>query len=257
MAYRGRIAPSPTGRLHEGHFATFGVAQARARSAGGTLILRIEDLDRARCRPEFVRGCLEDLQAQEFSWDEGPDVGGACGPYVQSERRALHLEVWRRLLDLGTIYPCSRSRKDVAEAAGAPHIEGEEPIYPAAFRPEPGTGRDAASPVGVNWRFRVPDGRVVGFSDSRCGERAYTAGVDFGDFLVWRLDDTPAYQLAVVADDAAMGVTEVVRGEDLLVSTARQILLYEALGLPCPAWHHCSLVLDEQGRRLSKRRQGA
>lgn len=254
--YRGRLAPSPTGRLHAGHARTFLKAQERARAAGGTLVLRMEDIDRARCRPEFCAAIYEDLRTFGLVWDEGPDIGGPFGPYMQSERREWHVEVWRRLLRAGVLYPCRRSRKDVAAAAGAPHIEGEEPIYPIHFRPAPGAGLDAATPDGVNWRFRVPYGRTIAFLDGRLGPCSFTGGLDFGDFIIWRHDGVPSYQLAVVADDHAMGITEVVRGEDLVVSTARQLLIYEALGWHPPAWWHCELVRDSEGRRLAKRNVG-
>ncbi|MDR2862504.1 MAG: tRNA glutamyl-Q(34) synthetase GluQRS [Puniceicoccales bacterium] len=254
--YRGRIAPTPTGYLHMGHAATFLNAERRAHEMGGTLILRIEDLDPQRCKAEFTSAVLEDLSWLGLRWDEGPDAGGAFGPYLQSERHAWFREVWARLLAEGFIYPCQRSRKDVAQATAAPQ-EGadtdEEAIFPAKWRPPPGTGREATTPVGVNWRFRVPDGERIRFVDTRVGEQIFTAGVDFGDFLVWRRDDVPAYELAVVADDHAMQISEVVRGEDLLKSTARQLLLYRALGWVAPLWWHSPLVRDSSGRRLAKR----
>lgn len=245
--YRGRLAPSPTGLFHLGHARTFHTAWKRARDAGGRVVLRIEDLDTARCREEFVTAMLEDFAWMGLDWDEGP--------FRQRDRRAVFLDAWRRLRDGGLIYPCTRSRRDVQAAAGAPHEEdeGAEPVFPPAWRPAPGTGRDAQSPVGVNWRFRVPDGEVIRFSDGRMGPQAFTAGADFGDFVVWRRDDVPAYELAVVADDLAMGITEVVRGEDLLRSTARQLLVYRALGSTPPAFFHTPLVRDEHGRRLAKR----
>lgn len=169
----------------------------------------------------------------------------------QSQRTEFYLAAWRCLAESGLIYPCTRSRKDVAAAAGAPHEDGGEAIYPPAWR--------QASPVGVrepgeaNWRFRVPDGRRMSFVDAEAGACSFTAGEDFGDFIVWRRDATPAYEMAVVVDDAEMGVTEVVRGEDLLLSTARQFLVYEALGLAVPAYAHLPLVCDADGRRLAKR----
>jgi glutamyl/glutaminyl-tRNA synthetase len=258
-SYRGRLAPTPTGRLHLGHARTFWLAQARARAAGADarLVLRMEDLDAARCKPEFAAAALEDLRWLGLSWNEGPDVGGPHAPYEQSKRREVYLDVWRRLRDGGFIYPCARSRADVARAPQAPHAEEEdaEPIYPAEWRPPPGTGKDAASPgaVAANWRFRVPDGEAIKFHDALRGPQGFVAGEDFGDFLVWRRDDVPAYELAVVADDHAMAITEVVRGADLLKSTARQLLIYRALGWPPPVWCHAPLLLDEHGKRLAKR----
>jgi len=135
----------------------------------------------------------------------------------------------------------------------APHEGEDEPVYPGTCRTSPGTVPDAKVPTGVTWRFRVPQGEKMAFHDGRLGLQPAVAGVDFGDFVIWRKDDIPAYQLAVVADDAAMQITEVVRGEDLLTSTFRQLLLYRALGLQPPAFYHCPLVTDEKGQRLAKR----
>jgi glutamyl-tRNA synthetase len=251
--YRGRIAPSPTGYLHLGHARTF--LTARERAGGGTLILRIEDLDASRCRPEFRAAIAEDLRWFGIGWEEGPGIGGPSAPYEQSLRD--YLPVWRRLRDLGLIYPCTCSRRDVISALSAPHSEdhpeGDEPVYPGTCRHRLAGARTAENPADVNWRFRVPDGETIHFHDGRAGEMRAMAGRDFGDFLVWRKDNIPSYQLAVVADDAAMGITEVVRGEDLLQSTFRQILLHRALGSAEPAWYHCPLIRDAEGRRLAKR----
>jgi glutamyl-tRNA synthetase len=250
--YRGRLAPSPTGLLHLGHARTFWIAAQRAKEHKGTLILRNEDLDQQRCRQKYVRAMLEDLHWMGIGWREGPDCGGAYAPYSQSARRGHYLEAWRRLRNGRFIYPCTCSRKDLAEAVAAPHDSDDEPIYPGRCR----SREDAAQfdqPAGVNWRFRVPDGEAVRFQDGHFGWQSFTAGQDFGDFILWRRDDVPAYQLAVVVDDAAMGMTEVVRGADLLKSTARQILLYRALGLKMPDFYHCDLLRDESGMRLAKR----
>ncbi len=270
--YRGRLAPSPTGLLHLGHARTFWIAAQRAAEHHGELIFRNEDLDSQRCRPEFVQAMLEDLRWLGIDWVEGPDCGGPTGPYAQSERRAHYLEAWRKLRDLGMIYPCTCSRKDVAQSAGAPNDLDDEPVYPGRCRPSvavQGHARlrlretaeaavstcvaERAEPAGVNWRFRVPDGEEISFTDLHLGPQRMIAGRDFGDFIVWRRDDVPAYQLAVVVDDAAMRITEVVRGADLLKSTARQILVFRALGLPAPHYYHCDLVRDEGGIRLAKR----
>ena len=253
MPYRGRIAPTPTGYLHLGHAATFWTAWQRAREAGGTLIYRDEDLDPLRCKPEFAAAAIEDLRRLGIEWDAGPDIGGPEGPYRQSERLKGFLIVWKRLLSSGSIYPCSASRKDVAEALTAPHGSDGEVLFPASLRPPQGTGADLLSPGEINWRFRVPDGRRIDFVDGRCGPQSFVAGEDFGDFLIWRKDGFPSYELAVVADDGAMRITEVVRGQDLLLSTARQLLLYEALGWKAPAFYHCPLITDAEGRRLAKR----
>ena len=262
-----------------GHARTFWVAAQRATEHGGQLILRNEDLDSQRCRPEFVQAMLEDLHWLGIDWSEGPDCGGAFGSYSQSERRAHYLAAWKSLRDRGLIYPCTCSRKDVAQAASAPNDSDDEPVYPGRCRPQTvtpgaaglgpfdslrslragsrGTAEAAVAtrvePRRVNWRFRVPDGEEVRFTDLHLGAQAMVAGRDFGDFVVWRRDDVPAYQLAVVVDDAAMQITEVVRGADLLKSTARQILLSRALGLPALSYYHCGLVRDENGARLAKR----
>ena len=249
---RGRLAPSPTGLLHIGHARTFWIAVWRAEQNAGTLILRNEDLDPQRSRPEFAKAMLEDLRWLGFRWSEGPDCGGPCAPYSQSERRAHYLAAWRKLRDGGFIYPCTCSRKDLEHAASAPNDADDEPIYPGRCR-----SRDDAAqfqnPAGVNWRFRVPDSEQVRFADVHLGIQTFTGGRDFGDFMIWRRDDVPAYQLAVVVDDAEMRITEVVRGADLLKSTGRQILLYRALQLDVPAFYHCDLVRDEAGLRLAKR----
>jgi glutamyl/glutaminyl-tRNA synthetase len=249
--YRGRIAPSPTGYLHIGHARTFWTAQERARAANGALILRNEDLDRSRYKPEFVTAMVEDLRWFGFAWQEGPDVGGPFAPYNQSERYSLYRETLAKLERGGFVYRCVCSRKDLQAAARAPHAEDdEEPIYP-------GTCRELkAEQIGNRkfcWRFRVPDGETISFTDGNFGPQRFIAGKDFGDFVVWRADDVPSYQLACVADDAAMEITEVVRGADLLVSTARQLLLYRALGLAAPTFYHCKLVVDDAGVRLAKR----
>jgi len=250
--YRGRLAPSPTGRLHVGHAHTFWIAAQRAAEHEGQLILRNEDLDPQRCRVEFAAAMLEDLRWLGIAWCEGPDCGGPFGPYSQSERRAHYLAAWKSLLERGLIYPCTCSRKDVAQAASAPNDSDDEPIYPGKCRSRSDAG-NFQEPVGVNWRFRVPDGEAISFSDQHLGPQRYVAGHDFGDFVVWRRDDVPAYQFAVVADDYAMKISEVVRGADLLKSTARQLLLYRALGFHSPHFYHCALVGDEAGVRLAKR----
>jgi len=258
--YRGRLAPSPTGLLHLGHARTFLRAWQRARAANGEIVLRIEDLDPARSKDEFVTACLEDLAWMNLDWDG--DI------LYQSQRRPAYLDAWRNLLEGGHIYGCTRSRRDVREAVGAPHEDARGPVFPIEWRPTPEQQADAAralldsdpphepaSPTrpATNWRFRVPEGQVIAFEDATAGPQSFIAGDDFGDFLIWRRDDLPAYELAVVVDDAFQGITEVVRGADLLVSTARQILVYQALGHQPPAWCHEPLVRDPTGRRLSKR----
>jgi glutamyl-tRNA synthetase len=249
IGYRGRLAPSPTGYLHLGHARTFWIAQQRAKAANGTLLLRNDDLDSARCRSEFVAAMYEDLRWFGLRWSEGPDVGGPHSPYNQSERMPFYIAAFERLRTAGFLFPCTCSRQDVLRALNAPHQGEEEPLYPGICR---GASPDRPR-VGVNWRFHVPEGTEVSFIDSASGPHSETAGRDFGDFLVWRKDNLPSYQLACTVDDIAMRITEVVRGADLLTSTCRQLLLYRALGEPAPVFHHCALMNDEHGHRLAKR----
>ena len=249
--YRGRIAPTPSGYLHLGHAQTFWIAHARAQQAQGCLVFRMEDLDRARCQPEYREAALEDLRWFGLHWQEGPDLGGPHPPYTQSDRLDWYRQVWQQLHAAGAIYPSPHSRKDVARALSAPHEGDREIIFPPVLRPK--TIAPAREPGSVNWRFRVPDGEEIVVGDRRLGPVTFTAGVDFGDFIIWRKDGFPSYELAVVADDRAMEITEVVRGEDLLLSAARQLLLYRTLGWMAPAFFHCPLVRDESGRRLAKR----
>ncbi len=263
--YRGRVAPSPTGRLHLGHARTFWTAFERAREAGGALVLRNEDLDPQRSKRGFVTAFIEDLHWLGIEWQEGPDIGGPFAPYDQSQRRELQRARLQELIAGGQVFACTCSRKDIQSASAAPHGADEEPLYSGACRPRVAQGDFVAAarlepaPWGLapgtrfSLRFRVPAGRLVHFNDGGFGRPTFVAGRDFGDFVLWRHDNVPAYQLAVVADDLAMQITEVVRGADLLVSTARQVLLYEALQSAPPAWHHCALVTDAAGQRLAKR----
>jgi glutamyl/glutaminyl-tRNA synthetase len=249
--YRGRLAPSPTGLLHLGHARTFWTAREQARQHQGTLILRNEDLDPQRCQPLFLEAMFEDLRWFGFTWTEGPDCGGPYGPYTQSARQPRYRSAFEQLLAGGFLYPCNCSRQDVLRALTAPHAGEDEPVYPGTCR------HKTPSPVTTNspfcWRFRISDGSRISFIDALQGPQSFLAGTDFGDFVVWRQDDLPSYQLAVTVDDAAMRITEVVRGADLLRSTARQLLLYQALGWEPPAFHHCPLLVDESGARLAKR----
>lgn len=261
--YRGRIAPSPTGYLHLGHARTFWIAQKRAVAKGGLLLLRNEDLDGSRCKPEFVEAMTEDLRWFGLEWHEGPDCGGPFVPYNQSQRNDVYRAAFERLRAGGYIYACACSRQDVMRALSAPHTGEDEPVYPGTCRPTAADSHRAAvsfsslkhsdHPPKLSWRFKVPQGVPISFIDGNFGEQRFIAGRDFGDFVVWRHDDVPSYQLSVVVDDAAMEITEVVRGEDLLLSTARQILLYQALDLPIPHFYHCHLMRDEKGARLAKR----
>ncbi len=247
------MAPSPTGYLHRGHAATFWTAQCRCRARDGTLVLRIEDLDQERCRAAYADALVEDMRWYGLEWQEGPDVGGNFAPYRQSDRMDIYTRAWRQLAAAGAIYPCTCTRRDVELALGAPHEGDHEAIYPGTCRPATRLPIELEKPTAANWRFRAPRGEIIDFEDGGAGRQTFRVGADFGDFIVWRRDGLPAYQLAVVVDDAAMHITEVVRGEDLLVSTAQQLLLYRALGLLPPAFFHCPLVTDAAGQRLAKR----
>lgn len=245
VGYRGRLAPSPTGLLHLGHASTFRTAQLRAENARGRLLLRNEDLDPQRSKPEFVQAMVEDLAWLGITW-EPPMIS-------QSERTSLYLAAFERLLASGYVYPCRCSRRDLARMMHAPHEEmDDEPVYDGRCRPA-GEVLSRDLERGVNYRFRVPDGDAIEFADGNLGRQSFTAGVDFGDFLVWRKDGLPSYQLACVVDDAEMQITEVVRGADLLKSTVRQMLLQRSLGQPGVEYFHTRLLTDEHGARLAKR----
>ncbi|HOM59068.1 MAG TPA: tRNA glutamyl-Q(34) synthetase GluQRS [Kiritimatiellia bacterium] len=253
---RGRLAPSPTGALHLGNARTFLIAWLRVRSRAGALILRMEDLDHPKIKRGAARETLDDLRWLGFDWDEGPDCGGPFAPYTQSERRAYYARVLQRLIARGQVYPCICSRRDVEAGQSAPHAEdglfypgtcrGRFADYPDACRVLP-TGRLPA------WRFRVAAGERVAFDDKFHGRVEQDVAAASGDFVLARDPDGAGYMLAVVADDAAMGITEVVRGDDLLPATPRQILLYRELGFPPPLFVHVPLVVSEEGRRLAKR----
>ncbi len=256
MTPRGRFAPSPTGLLHLGNVRTALLAWLDARSRGGAFVMRVEDLDRSRLLPGAEAQQLDDLRWLGLDWDEGPDVGGPFAPYRQSERVALYDAALERLLASGRAFLCACSRADVARAATAPHDgEDDEPRYPGTCRgqdPSAVRARAAAQKRAPAVRFAGNDERV-GFVDQICGE--VEGRVD--DFVLRRADGTAAYQLAVVVDDAAMQVSRVVRGGDLLRSTPRQIALGRALGLPIPAFAHVPLVVTQGGDRLAKRTRPA
>jgi glutamyl/glutaminyl-tRNA synthetase len=252
--YTGRLAPSPTGFLHLGHARTFWIAHQRARAAHGTLYLRDEDLDPHRSRADFSAALREDLLWLGITWD---------AELRQSQRLPLYQDAMQQLLATGLAYPCSCTRRDLAHSTLAPHDEDDEPIYNNRCRP--------AGPVAnlltsrhlrrTNYRFRTPDQLPVTFTDLHSGPQSFNPATDFGDFLVWRKPlssdpndiGLPSYQLACVVDDALSHITEVVRGRDLLKSTARQILLQRALNHPTPAYFHCDLMRDAAGVRLAKR----
>jgi glutamyl-tRNA synthetase len=244
--------------VHLGNASSALLAWLSIRSRGGSFVMRMEDLDRNRVRPGLDRQILEDLAWLGIDWDEGPDRGGPFAPYEQWPRRERYAAAFERLKITGHIYPCFCSRKDIAAAASAPQSPGDEVRYPgtcSALDPERSRLRVEAGARHA-WRFQVSrDDRPV-FIDRVHGEWGADQPAAPGDFVVARADGVPAYQLAVVVDDAAMRIDEVVRGDDLLPSTARQLLLYEALGWTPPAFGHVPLLLGRDGVRLSKRHQG-
>ena len=251
---RGRYAPSPTGPLHLGNARTALLSWLAVRAARGAYLLRVEDLDGPRVRPGLEARILSELRWLGLDWDEGPDVGGPRGPYRQSERLALYEDALGRLRAAGLVYPCFCSRAEIAAASQAPHGPSDEgPRYPGTCA---GLGAAEVSRRAAArrpaWRLRVPPGPVA-VVDGGHGSCEVDVAAAVGDFVVARADGIPAYQLAVVVDDAAMGVTDVVRGDDLLPSTGRQLLLYRALGLTPPRFAHLPLVVGEDGARLAKR----
>ncbi len=253
---RGRFAPSPTGALHVGNARTALLAWLQARAAGGRFVMRVEDLDAGRVRPGIMETQLDELRWLGLDWDEGPDVGGEHAPYVQSARGAAYEAALRRLAEAGLLFTCTCSRKDIAAAASAPHAGEEGPRYAGMCRDCPvDSGTPDLLRFGVSdfaLRVRVEEGEIC-FDDLLQGRCCFHPGEETGDFVVRRKDGATAYQLAVTVDDAAMRITHVVRGADLLSSTSRQILLYRALGLEPPAFLHVPLMLGEDGERLAKR----
>ena len=249
----GRFAPSPSGRMHLGNLFCALLSWLSVKSQGGKWILRIEDLDTARCRPEYARQVEEDLRWLGLSWDEGGSTGGPDAPYFQRERTALYERALEHLQEMGMVYPCFCTRAQL-HAASAPHREDGLTVYPGTCRGLTAAEiaqREAAGRKGA-LRLRVPEESIT-FRDGHLGEVTEYLPTDCGDFLLRRSDGLFAYQLAVVVDDAAMGVTEVVRGADLLSSTPRQILLYRLLEWQVPEFFHFPLLLAADGRRLSKR----
>ncbi len=240
----GRLAPSPTGAQHVGNARTYLIAWLSARSRGGRVVLRIEDIDSPRVKPGAAEALRHDLAWLGLDWDGKP--------VVQTERLPLYQAALVRLQNGGHVYPCTCTRSDVERAASAPHAEHEGPVYPGTC-----AGRRAADAAGLGdrpycWRMRADDA-VVSFTDGFRGPVTLPLRETGGDYVVWKSAGTPAYQLAVVIDDADQGVTEVVRGDDLVPSTPRQLLLYQALGLAAPRFTHVPLVVGPDGRRLAKR----
>lgn len=250
----GRFAPSPSGRMHLGNLLCALLAWLSVRHQGGRYILRIEDLDTDRCKPAYARQLEEDLRWLGLDWDEGGSLGGPHAPYDQSRRTALYDAALAELERQGVVYPCFCTRAQL-HAASAPHREDGLTVYPGTCRnltAEEITARTAAAKRPPALRLRVPE-ETLSFTDGHMGPVREYLPTDCGDFLLRRSDGLYAYQLAVVVDDGAMGVTEVVRGADLLSSTPRQLLLYRLLGLTPPVFYHFPLLLDSGGRRLSKR----
>jgi glutamyl-tRNA synthetase len=240
----GRLAPSPTGGLHVGHARTFLIAWLAARSAGGTVLLRIEDLDATRVRAWAVESAQEDLEWLGLDWEPGP--------LVQSERMTLYAEALERLKAAELIYPCTCTRAEIDRAASAPHAEDEGPTYLGTCSHRSSADAVTLSGRPFAWRFRTPAGSVR-WDDLFLGPTRGDPARLGGDFVVARNGMGPSYQLAVVVDDALSGVTQVVRGDDLVASTPRQILLYRALGYPAPRFGHVPLAVGPDGRRLAKR----
>ncbi|MCI9376869.1 MAG: tRNA glutamyl-Q(34) synthetase GluQRS [Oscillibacter sp.] len=246
----GRFAPSPSGRMHLGNLVSCLLAWLSVRKRNGRVVLRIEDLDTARCPRRYAEQLMKDLRWLGLDWDEGPGAAEPNGPYYQSERMALYQAALEKLMEKNLVYPCFCTRAEL-HAASAPHREDGQVIYSGACR-NLTAAEIAAKKRPPSLRLRVPP-EEWGFVDGRLGAYRENLAEDCGDFLLRRSDGLFAYQLAVVVDDAAMGVTEVVRGADLLSSTPRQLLLYHLLDLPAPAFYHGPLLLAPDGRRLSKR----
>ena len=249
--YRGRIAPTPSGYLHEGHASTFKVAWNRSRERNGDVVYRNDDLDKLRCKSEFLQAAMQDLKSLTINWDEGPDCGGEYGPYNQSERADKYTAFLLKLANEGFVYPCEKSRKEI-QAFGNKARVGNEYLFPKELRPDQKQYQKAEVDFNTNWRFRTQWNEKVSFVDGRKGKQSFEIGKDFADFLVWRKDGVASYELATVVDDHLMEITEIVRGEDLLVSSARQCLLFDSLSLPRIDFYHCELLHNEKGCKLSK-----
>jgi glutamyl-tRNA synthetase len=250
---RGRFAPTPSGQMHIGNAWTALLAWLQIRCEGGQFVLRIEDIDKPRSRPEHAVQIMRDLRWLGIDWDEGPDVSGRYGPYMQSQREEMYNEAFQRLLEGGWLYPCYCSRAELAAIASAPHgLVSEGPVYPGTCRKLTAAQRAAkGNKKTPSFRFAMPD-KDIYFLDMALGPQCF-APCTGGDFIVKRADGIFGYQLAVVVDDAAMEITDVLRGADLIDSTPRQLLLYEALGLKPPRFTHVPLLFGPDRNRLSKR----
>ena len=251
----GRFAPSPSGRMHLGNIYSAVLSWLSARSQGGRWILRIEDLDRQRCHPEYAAQIEDDLRWLGLDWDEGGTLGGPNGPYYQSQRTDFYINALEQLRCTGRLYPCFCTRADIM-ASSAPHQSDGMVVYSGKCR------QLTAAQIADLQATRKPAIRLAvdnadgSFTDLHYGPQPYNLARDCGDFILRRADGNFAYQLAVVVDDALMGVTEVVRGCDLLPSTPQQIYLYGLLGYPVPQFAHIPLLIAPDGRRLAKRNAG-
>jgi glutamyl-tRNA synthetase len=254
----GRLAPSPTGAQHLGNARTFLIAWLAARSCGGKLILRIEDIDSPRVKRWAIDQAIEDLKWLGLDWDEGPDCPGANQPYLQTERVRRYHEALQQLIAKEHVYPCTCSRSDIEEAASAPHAVGEGQnqvdgaIYAGTCSYRRASDAAALPMNSYAWRFRMRDTNLT-WCDGLQGVQSILSTKELGDFVVAKKDGGPAYQLAVVVDDHDMGVNMVVRGDDLIPSTYRQLSLYESFDWQPPRFWHVPLVVGLDGRRLAKR----
>jgi glutamyl-tRNA synthetase len=241
--YVGRLAPSPTGAQHVGNARTYLIAWLAARSQGGRIVLRIEDIDSPRVKSGAAKQALDDLRWLGLDWD--------IGPIVQTERLELYRAALIRFQEQELVYPCTCTRGDIEAAASAPHAEHEGPAYPGTCSGRRAVNAGQITDRTFSWRFRVTDS--PGFTDGLCGRIQIDLHQVGGDFVVWKSSHTPAYQLAVVVDDADQHITEVIRGDDLVNSSPRQLLLYQALQLTPPRFTHVPMVVGPDGRRLAKR----
>ena len=257
---RGRLAPSPTGYIHLGNAWAFLLAWLAARASSGEVVLRIEDIDPQRSRPEYTAALIEDLTWLGLDWDYGPDkpepAGGYMGPFEQSHRAQHYAAAIAQLESAGLTYPCFCTRKELRSMAGAPHVDDAGAPYPGTCRSLNQAQQQTLLESGRRpcLRLRCPDG-PVNFTDTVFGPQSFTLADCGGDFALRRSDGVVAYQLAVAVDDALMGINQVVRGRDILISTPRQIALLKLLGYGAPAYAHVPLLLDDEGERLAKRHQ--
>ncbi len=260
-----RLAPSPTGAQHVGNARTYLLAWLSARSQGGQILLRIEDIDSPRVKPWAARQALDDLRWLGLDWDAGPhfapgesagdreDASVECGPFVQTARKEWYRQALVELIARDLVYPCTCTRSDIEAAASAPHVGQEGPTYPGTCRHRHAAEAASLMDRPYAWRFRFTEqNEHWAYIDLVQGPQTARAS-ELGDFVVCKADGTPAYQLAVVVDDHDMGITEVVRGDDLIPSTLRQLALYAAFGWEPPRFGHVPLVIGPDGRRLAKR----